>query len=117
MDSGTFKLLLLLVLVVGFTVGVGYGVFNLDFDNLSDTTVVATVTDTAFPEIHEDVVENVTYDNYDYNYSYYDDSSYNDVETTQDSSYTQDYSEPAYEDYSGDGSNQGYQEGGGVVDG
>ena len=119
MDSGTFKLLLLLVLVVGFTVGVGYGVFNLDFDNLSDTTVVATVTDTAFPEIHEDVVENVTYDNYDYNYSYYDDSSYNDVETTedisQDSQYSQDYSEQSSDSYQVDNQYGGSDSGSGAV--
>lgn len=115
MDSGTFKLLLLLVLVLGFTVGVGYGVFNLDFNNLSDTTSVAIVTDTAFPEIHEDIVENTTYDNYDYNYSYSDYSDTYDVETTQDSSYNPDYSN----DYQG-GSQEGgsaegsSQEGGGV---
>ena len=61
MDSGTFKLLLLLILVLGFTVGVGYGVFNLDFDNLSETSTVATVQDTAFPDIHEDIVQNTSY--------------------------------------------------------
>ena len=86
MDSGTFKLLLVLVLVVGFTVGVGYGVFNLDFNNLSNTTSVATVTDTAFPEIHENIVENTTNNNYTYTYSDYDYSSNYDVETTQDTS-------------------------------
>ena len=88
MDSGTFKLLLLLVLVLGFTVGVGYGVFNLDFDNLSETTTVAIVEDTAFPEIHEDIVENTT-STYSYNTSAsYDDSDDDNVETTQDSSYS-----------------------------
>lgn len=86
MDSGTFKLFLLLILVIGFTVGVGYGIFNLDFNNLSDTNAVAIVTDTAFPEIHEDIVENTTY-TYD-NSSYYDSSD--DVETTEDSSYSYD---------------------------
>ncbi len=86
MDSGTFKLLLLLVLVLGFTVGVGYGVFNLDFNNLSNTTSVATVTDTAFPEIHENIVDNTTNNNYTYSYSDYDYSSNYDVETTQDTS-------------------------------
>ena len=112
MDSGTFKLLLLLVLVVGFTVGVGYGVFNLDFNNLSNTTSVATVTDTAFPEIHENVVENVTYDNHDYNYSYYDYSSYNDVETTTDTSQdSQDYSEPSSDSSQGEQSDGQQQTG------
>ena len=116
MDSGTFKLLLLLTLVVGFTVGVGYGVFNLDFDNLSETTTVATVTDTAFPEIHEDIVENTTY-TYD-NSSYYD-YSYDDVETTQDSSYDSDsYDYSSDQGYDGGQSDSGQEaqpvEGGGV---
>ena len=60
MDSGTFKLVLILVLVVGFTVGVAYGVFNFDFDTVSGNEVVATVEDTAFPEFNEDIVDNVT---------------------------------------------------------
>ena len=102
MDSGTFKLLLLLILVLGFTVGVGYGVFNLDFDNLSETTTVAIVTDTAFPEIHEDIVENTTKTTSYNNYSYYDNSD-DDVETTQDSS--------SSSDYSSGGSSNGYQGG------
>ena len=92
MDSGTFKLLLLLVLVLGFTVGVGYGVFNLDFDNISETTTVAIVTDTAFPEINEVVVQNTTPTNSYYNYTSEDYSSYDDVETTEDTSYSSDYS-------------------------
>lgn len=114
MDSGTFKLLLLLILVIGFTVGVGYGVFNLDFDNVSDTNSVAIVTDTAFPEIHEDIVENTTYD-YD-NSSYYD--TYDDVETTEDSyyddsyDYSDDYSyDDGSSDYYPDQSQGGYTEG------
>lgn len=53
MDGGTFKLLLLLVLVIGFTAGVAYGVFNFDFDTVSQTESVATVQDTAFPEFNE----------------------------------------------------------------
>ena len=60
MDSGTFKLVLILVLVIGFTVGVAYGVFNFDFDSVSGNEVVAVVQDTAFPEFNEDIIENVT---------------------------------------------------------
>ncbi len=60
MDSGTFKLVLILVLVVGFTVGVAYGVFNFDFDSVSGNEVVAIVQDTAFPEFNEDIIENAT---------------------------------------------------------
>ena len=108
MDSGTFKLLLLLVLVVGFTVGVGYGVFNLDFDNISETTTVAIVTDTAFPEIHEDIVENTTYT---YDNSSYDDS-YDYVETTEDSSYDSgSYDYPSDQGYDGGSSESGQDSG------
>lgn len=59
MDSGTFKLILILVLVVAFTAGVAYGVFNFDFETGTDTTPVGIVEDTAFPEITV-VVANVT---------------------------------------------------------
>ena len=31
MDSGTFKLVAILILAIGFTVGAGFGVFNFDF--------------------------------------------------------------------------------------
>jgi len=57
MDSGTFKLLLVLVLVLGFTVGVGYGVFNLDFNSISNAHSVAIVQDTAFPEFTIDIAK------------------------------------------------------------
>lgn len=59
MDSGTFRLILLLILVIGFTAGVAYGVFNFDFETGTDTTSVGIVEDTAFPEITV-VVTNVT---------------------------------------------------------
>ena len=90
MDSGTFKLLLLLVLVIGFTAGVAYGVFNFDFDTVSQAESVATVQDTAFPEFNE-VLKNTSSTNatsknstFTANYS----SSSNSVETTTDSSNT-----------------------------
>ena len=51
MDSGTFKLVLILVLVIGFTAGIAYGVFNSDFESVSETAAVGIVEDTAFPEI------------------------------------------------------------------
>lgn len=80
MSSGTFKLVLLLVLVIGFTVGVGYGVFNLDFDNISDTNPVGIVEDTAFPDFTEDIVQNTTYNSSSYV------NSNNSIKTTQDTS-------------------------------
>lgn len=106
MDSGTFKLLLVLVLVVGFTAGVAYGIFNFDFDTISDTNSVAAVQDTAFPEFNEVNVTTSNNNTYDYNSSYTDDS----VETT-----TDDYSsESTYTSDSGsyDNSNGGGYDGG-----
>ena len=108
MDSGTFKLLLLLVLVLGFTVGVGYGVFNLDFNSISNAHSVAIVQDTAFPEFTQDIVENTT-QNYTYNdYNDYNQSSSYQVETTTETQQSQDYNQPATNDYNGmDDSSQG----------
>ncbi|MGX8694122.1 MAG: endoglucanase [Methanobrevibacter sp.] len=80
MDSGTFKLLLLLILVIGFTAGVAYGIFSFDFDDVPDANSVAIVQDTAFPEIKETNVTSST--NYTYNSNY----SYVNVETTSDDS-------------------------------
>lgn len=86
MDSGTFKLLLLLILVVGFTAGIAYGIFNFDFGTISQVDTVAVVDDTAFPEFKNDVKLNTTtdYDNYTYNYTSNDDND--DIETTMDNS-------------------------------
>ena len=51
MNSGAFKLMVVLVLVIAFTAGVAYGIFNLDTETVANSDVVATVEDTAFPEI------------------------------------------------------------------
>jgi hypothetical protein len=67
MDSGTFKLVAILILAIGFTVGAGFGVFNFDFGSFSDSSAVAIVNDTAFPDVKEVHVNttdvNGTYDN------------------------------------------------------
>lgn len=89
MSSGTFKLVLLLVLVVAFTVGVGYGVFNLDFNSVSETSAVAIVQDTAFPDITENINNTTKTVTASSNEDYSTNDS--DVETTEDSS-TSDYS-------------------------
>ena len=63
MDSGTFKLLTILILAIGFTVGAGFGIFNFDFASLADTNASAIVTDTAFPDvadIHANTSKNTT---------------------------------------------------------
>ena len=67
MDNGTFKLLLVLVLVIGFTAGIAYGIFNFDYDTVSDTSTVAIVEDTAFPEVNEILSLNTTDDDQDLN--------------------------------------------------
>lgn len=121
MDSGTFKLLLVLILVVGFTAGIAYGIFNLDFGSLSQGETVAVVDDTAFPEFTENVKLNTTTANYTSysNYSY-DDSSY-DIETTSDHSDTYDdssssnsnsYQDSQSQDTYNQGSNGGSNNGG-----
>ena len=51
MDSGTFKLVAILILAIGFTVGAGFGVFNFDFGSYADINATAIVTDTAFPDV------------------------------------------------------------------
>ena len=85
MDGGTFKLLLLLVLVIGFTAGVAYGVFNFDFDTVSSTEAVATVQDTAFPEFKEVLKSsNTTSTSNNNSWS----TSSNNIETTTDTSST-----------------------------
>ncbi|WP_458403227.1 endoglucanase [Methanobrevibacter sp.] len=90
MDSGTFKLLLLLILVIGFTAGTAYGIFNLDFGSITDSEVVAVVSDTAFPEINENIVPNKTANYTSYNYTYDDSSSdkytVQEIETTTETS-------------------------------
>ena len=84
MDSGTFKLFLVLILVIGFTAGTAYGIFNLDFGSVPDSDAVAIVSDTAFPDINEDVTDNTTSSNS--NASSHNTNNNNDVETTTDDS-------------------------------
>ena len=90
MDSSSFKLFAVLVLVIGFAVGIGFGVFTFDFGNMSVTAAEATVEDTAFPVDEINVTNNT-----DSNSS--SESSDSEVDTSYDSSsestdYSQDYS-------------------------
>ena len=80
MDSGTFKLIAILILAVGFAVGVGFGVFNFDFGSFSDSSVVAIVNDTAFPDVKEVQINTTA----DVNDTYYDDSDVDSVEEYSD---------------------------------
>lgn len=76
MDNGTFKLIAVLVLVIGFTAGIGYGVLTFDFGNISVTDAQAIVEDTAFPEVEEVKVNDTDNDSVQVGDSYTSDNSY-----------------------------------------
>lgn len=76
MDNGTFKLIAVLVLVIGFTAGIGYGVLTFDFGNISVTDAQAIVEDTAFPEVEEVKVNDTDNDSVQVEDTYTSDNSY-----------------------------------------
>ena len=76
MDNGTFKLIAVLVLVIGFTAGIGYGVLTFDFGNISVTDAQAIVEDTAFPEVEEVKVNDTDIDSVQVGDTYTSDNSY-----------------------------------------
>ncbi|WP_400198423.1 endoglucanase [Methanobrevibacter smithii] len=76
MDNGTFKLIAVLVLVIGFTAGIGYGVLTFDFGNISVTDAQAIVEDTAFPEVEEVKVNDTDNDSVQVGDIYTSDNSY-----------------------------------------
>lgn len=76
MDNGTFKLIVVLVLVIGFTAGIGYGVLTFDFGNISVTDAQAIVEDTAFPEVEEVKVNDTDNDSVQVGDTYTSDNSY-----------------------------------------
>lgn len=60
MDSSTYKLFTVLILVIGLTLGIAVGVFAMNFEDLSVVHSDALVVDTSFPDI-----SNVTIDKND----------------------------------------------------
>lgn len=76
MDNGTFKLIAVLVLVIGFTAGIGYGVLTFGFGNISVTDAQAIVEDTAFPEVEEVKVNDTDNDSVQVGDTYTSDNSY-----------------------------------------
>lgn len=76
MDNGTFKLIAVLVLVIGFTAGIGYGVLTFDFGNISVTDAQAIIEDTAFPEVEEVKVNDTDNDSVQVGDTYTSDNSY-----------------------------------------
>ena len=65
-----------LVLVIGFTAGIGYGVLTFDFGNISVTDAQAIVEDTAFPEVEEVKVNDTDNDSVQVGDTYTSDNSY-----------------------------------------
>lgn len=102
MDSSTFKLFLLLILVIGFTAGVAYGIFGCDFNEVVETNNGVVVLDTAFPDITEVTVKNTTTTS-TYSSSNSDNSYSSSSSDDSDSSYStssQSYSSSDYSDSS-----------------
>lgn len=84
MGGGAFKFIAILVLIVAFTAGVAYGIFNLDTGSVASGEAVATVQDTAFPEIV--AVVNNTVTNYTSNTNNQTANTNDNVETTTETS-------------------------------
>ena len=82
MDNGTFKLIAVLVLVIGFTAGIGYGVLTFDFGNISVTDAQAIVEDTAFPEVEEVKVNDTDNDSVQVGDTYTSDNSYDSADSS-----------------------------------
>ena len=108
MDSGTFKLLAILILAIGFTVGAGFGVFSFDFASFADTNASAIVTDTAFPDVADINVNNTTSNNTTSTLS---------VDNTQIQTTTSSSSSSGSGSYNGGGSSDGGSSDGGSSDG
>ena len=105
MDTGTFTLFLVLILVLGFTAGVAYGIFGCDFNSGGEVDSSIVVADTAFPEITSNIILNNTTTTYSSSYddssdSSDDDSDSSSISTTVDSSDS--YSSSSSNSYSSD---------------
>lgn len=87
MDNNTFKLVAVLVLVIGFTAGIAYGVLTFDFGNISVSDAQAIVEDTAFPEVKEVSVNDTSNNSVQVGDTYTSDNS----QSSSDSYYSQNY--------------------------
>ena len=108
MDSGTYKLLAILILALGFTVGAGFGVFSFDFASFADTNASAIVTDTAFPDV-ADINVNATASNNTASNTSSSSATNTQIQTTTDTSYSSSSSSSSSGSgsYDGGGSSQG----------
>lgn len=114
MSSGTFMLIAMLVLIVGFAVGVGFGIFSLDSDSLSNTNVSATVIDTAFPDVADvsSIINETAGENFT-NVTGYD-STYSEIETVEEAyNVPTSYETPQSSDTGGEAPEAQPQQGGG----
>lgn len=64
MNSGAYKLFIVLILIIAFTIGMAVGIFGMDFGDLSAVNSNSIVEDTAFPDLSNVTIEtNKTSDN------------------------------------------------------
>lgn len=109
MDSSTYKLFAVLILVIGLTLGIAVGIFAMDFEDLSVVHSDALVVDTSFPDISKVTIEdNNTSTHSNDNADTSDDSQNNDHSGTND-----DQSSNTQPGGSSDGGGQGSGDGGG----
>lgn len=102
-DSGTFKLFVILILIIGFTAGISVGIFAMNFQDLSVVNSNALVEDTAFPDLTNITVEettNTTQTTSTDSYTSSSDTVSSEDTYTSDNSYDQSYDS----DYGGSGS-------------
>lgn len=93
-DSGTFKLFVILILIIGFTAGISVGIFAMNFQDLSVVNSNALVEDTAFPDLTNITVEetkNTTQTTSTDTYTSSSDTVSSEDTYTSDNSYDQSY--------------------------
>lgn len=121
MDSGTFKLVSVLILVIAFTGGIAFGIFNFDFESMSVVNAEAVVEDTAFPDVEQVNVTNTTSSSQDSSSSTSDtsssssdtSSSYSSSDTSSDGGSSNNGYDGGSSDPSGGSSGEGPQGGSG----
>ncbi|MCC7553642.1 MAG: hypothetical protein KO202_03990 [Methanobacteriaceae archaeon] len=84
-NKGKFSFLLIFILIIAFSTGIAFGIFNFDFKDVSLTNAAAIVEDSAFPDIkmvNTTVIKNTSNTNQNSN----SDTSNNNQVINQDSS-------------------------------
>ncbi|MDL2246014.1 endoglucanase [Methanobrevibacter sp. OttesenSCG-928-K11] len=91
-NKGVYSIILVFAFIIAFSAGIGFGIFNFDFSNMSLSNAVATVEDTSFPNV---AIVNTTTS-----------TSSNTGDTSSDTS-SSSYSESSSSQQSNSGSNSG----------